>query len=198
MKKAQLEGFSQLPHGFHKHLFELSGTQLKVWIAHRSMEGGNEVSWPSLARLSEYTGLCRDAICDARKWLRDNGWLVSSRQTHTSKGNFSVPMVRTSMPWTASVETVYGESLHGESVNSLHGASALTVHGESLPEVDSSCFEVDSREVDSKKKKKGEEKPSSPTQTNHLPSPNQELKGSAKSKFSYEVVALSEDQMEEI
>src|SRR5579862_8540242 len=51
------KGFSQIPHGFHKRLAELSGNQLKVWLAHRCMEGKAGESYPSLKRLVEYTGL---------------------------------------------------------------------------------------------------------------------------------------------
>jgi hypothetical protein len=91
-------GFSQLPHGFHERIAELSGAQLKVWLAHRCREGKAGESYPSLDRLARDTGLHVDAIKDARKWLRANGWLLSSGQTHTARGRFSIPIERTAIP----------------------------------------------------------------------------------------------------
>ena len=99
------KGFSQIPHGFHKRIAELSGAQLKVWLAHRCREGKTGESYPSLDRLAEDTGLHIDAVKDARKWLRTNDWLASSGQRRAAQGKFSIPIEHTTIPEVRSGET---------------------------------------------------------------------------------------------
>jgi hypothetical protein len=61
------------------------------------MEGKAGESYPSLARLMEYTGLRKHTVTDARQWLRDNGWLTSTGQRRTD-GRFSIPIECTTIP----------------------------------------------------------------------------------------------------
>jgi hypothetical protein len=91
-------GFSKIPHGFYRRIRELTGAQIKVWLAHRCMEGRDGFSYPSLDSLSTYTGITKSGIKCARKFLRDNGWLVSDGNVRTAKGHFSVPRERTQIP----------------------------------------------------------------------------------------------------
>jgi hypothetical protein len=95
------KGFSQIPHGFHKRINELNESQLKVWLTHRCMEGKEGTSYPGLDTLVQYTGLNIHTVTNARKWLRDNGWLVSTGQVRGKRGKFSVPIEHTAVPPTA-------------------------------------------------------------------------------------------------
>ena len=91
-------GFSKIPHGFHKRIREFTESQLKVWLAHRCMEGKAGTSFPGLDAISACTGLNVHTISDARKWLRNHGWLVSQGQTRARGGKFSVPIEHTTVP----------------------------------------------------------------------------------------------------
>jgi hypothetical protein len=91
-------GFSKLPHGFHKRLREFNESRLKVWLAHRCMEGKAGTSYPSVETIAAYTGLNIHTVSTARKWLRDNGWLVSKGQSRAPRGRFSVPVEHTEVP----------------------------------------------------------------------------------------------------
>jgi hypothetical protein len=146
------KGFSQIPHGFHKRLFELNGNQLKVWLAHRCMEGKEGESYPSLSRLVEYTGLNVHTVTDARKWLRGNGWLTSSGQKHSAHGRFSVPIEHTTIPKAAGgralcVQTACAKTADGAGRKTTTGAGRKIACGEPTTEVDPKDFEVDPDEV---------------------------------------------------
>jgi hypothetical protein len=167
MSTPKLKGFSQIPHGFHKRLAELSGNQLKVWLAHRCMEGKEGESYPSLNRLVEYTGLNVHTVTDARKWLRANGWLTSRGQKHTTQGKFSVRVEHTAIPEPAGAKTanreeeaangtrgktVSGQSANGKTTNATsgkatNGAGGFAASGETTKEVVPKSFEVDPNEV---------------------------------------------------
>jgi len=146
------KGFSQIPHGFHKRLFELNGNQLKVWLAHRCMEGKEGESYPSLSRLVEYTGLNLHTVTDARKWLRTNGWLTSSGQKHSAHGRFSVPIEHTTIPEAAGgkafcVQTACTKTTDGAGSKTTDGHGGKTACGKATTEVDPKDFEVDPSEV---------------------------------------------------
>ena len=155
MSAPKKNGFSQLPHGFHKRLIELKGARLPVWIAHRAMEGKDGESYPSLKRLEEYTGLNRQTVILARKWLRESGWLTTSGQKRTSQGEFSIPIEHTTIPPAVDGKSTHGargtsvdgNPTHGAVGKSTHGAGGKTVHGKSTPEVDPKEFEVEPNEV---------------------------------------------------
>jgi hypothetical protein len=91
-------GFTKLPHGFHKRIGDLSGVELKVWLCHRCMEGKDGTSYPSLETLAEYTGCCTDKICRARASLRKRGWLKETGTMPSANGRFSVPVMTTVVP----------------------------------------------------------------------------------------------------
>jgi hypothetical protein len=150
-------GFSKIPHGFHTRLRELSGLQLKVWLAHRCMEGQKGVSYPSLAALAQYTGANERRIIPARKWLRDNGWLTTTKQMRTRHGYFSVPTEHTTIPEPPIGQNVppapIGQNVPtvslplGQNVRSAVGQNARTDARTKCPtEVDPS-FEVDPNEL---------------------------------------------------
>jgi hypothetical protein len=92
------DGFTKTPHGFYKRLWELKGARLAVWDLHRNMENAKGESWPSLELVSECTGYSITKIKLARQWLRANGWLISTGQKHSAKGNFSITIYRTAIP----------------------------------------------------------------------------------------------------
>jgi hypothetical protein len=104
-------GFTQLPHGFYKRLWELKGVRLAVWLAHRCMENKEGTSWPSLETLMRCTGYDRHAIQRARSWLRTNGWLIKGGESRTGKGKFSVPVEHTVIP--QAQETAGTKDAHG-------------------------------------------------------------------------------------
>jgi hypothetical protein len=146
------KGFSQIPHGFHKRLAELTGNQLKVWLAHRCMEGKEGESYPSLGRLVEYTGLNLHTVTDARKWLRTNGWLTSGGQKHTAQGKFSVPIEHTAIPEAGNGKTTSGQTTCSKTTDdagrkTASGAGGKTACGKTAIEVDPKDFEVDPKEV---------------------------------------------------
>lgn len=91
-------GFSKIPHGFHLRLKELTGAEIKVWLAHRCREGKAGESYPSLDRLAEDTGLSRGTVKVARKGLRNKGWLTTTGQKRSDRGKFSVPIEHTEIP----------------------------------------------------------------------------------------------------
>jgi hypothetical protein len=145
-------GFTQIPHGFHKRLAELSGNQLKVWLAHRCMEGSAGESYPSLKRLVEYTGLNLHTVTDARKWLRANGWLTSSGQKLTAQGKFSVPIEHTAIPEAAGgkapcCQTACTKTSDRAGRKTAYGAGGKAACGKTTTEVDPKDFEVDPDEV---------------------------------------------------
>ncbi len=130
-------GYTKLPHGFHKRLWELKGARLAVWLAHRSMEGKAGTSYPSLQTLAECTGYDPTVIKLARKWLREKQWLVSTGQNHTAKGKFSVPVERTAIP-----RTVVAKHHHG-TVVVKHTVDAFSDDGKHHSEVDTRSLEAD-------------------------------------------------------
>jgi hypothetical protein len=155
MSAPKTNGFSQIPHGFHKRLAELTGSELKVWMVHRCMEGKGGESYPSRRKLVEYTGLNMDTVTDARKSMRKKGWLTSSGQKRTNQGKFSIPIEHTTIPPVVTEKTPHGEeektvtekTPHGAGVKPQHGATEKTVRGFPRPEVDPKSFEVDPNEV---------------------------------------------------
>jgi hypothetical protein len=127
-------GFTKLPHGFHKRIVDFkdgkSFARLAVWLAHRCMEGKEGTSYPSLKRLKEYTGLGLGAVKHARRWLRANGWLVSTGQKHAATGRFGVPIEHTAVP-----STVDGSKTHGAGASKTHGKGLSTADGSKTTEV---------------------------------------------------------------
>jgi hypothetical protein len=166
-------GFSKLPHGFHKRLKELTGSRLKVWLVHRCMEGKGGTSYPSLKALAECTGLDDSTVKEARKWLREHGWLVSEGQSHTAKGKFSVPVEKTVIPVVGKADD--GKGSHGLVGKADHGAVGNTVVGKADSEVDpSDDVEVDPIQVDPAKQ--GVTDLSDEQSENHLPTPTENLR----------------------
>jgi hypothetical protein len=187
-------GFTQIPHGFHERIAELSGAQLKVWLAHRCREGKDGDSYPSLTRLTQDTGLDIHTVTDARRMLRETGWLESTGQTRASHGQFSIPYQHTVVPPPVSGKPTNGAgtgTAGGKSTNRLgtkptNGAgtkstnrpSTKTASGKGTTEVDPS-LEVDPIQVDpvevnptEVKEREKEPFPTAGTKTNLSPSLN--------------------------
>jgi hypothetical protein len=135
-------GYAKVLHALRKHLHEINGSQLKVWLCHRLHEDKNGTSFPSISLIAKETGLDPDTVKDAHKYLRDNGWLKTVSYRDSQSGKFAVPVAKCTYPWLtqdAASEgvkappgnpTVAGKTAPGSTV---HGS---TVHGKPHPEVD--------------------------------------------------------------
>jgi Helix-turn-helix domain len=140
-------GYAKILHALRKHLHEINGSQLKVWLCHRLHEDKNGTSFPSISLIAKETGLDPDTVKDAHKYLRDNGWLKTVSYRDSQSGKFAVPVAKCTYPWLtqdATSEdakappgnpTVAGKTVPGSTV---HGSTAPgpTVHGKPHPEVD--------------------------------------------------------------
>ncbi len=79
-------------------LLLLPANALKVWLCHFNHEGANRLSYPSLERLCEKTGLNSKTVKVQRKWLIEHGWLKKTGE-RSGNGKFKVP-VMTVLPGT--------------------------------------------------------------------------------------------------
>lgn len=75
-------------------LFQMPANALKVWLYHYARENRQRESWPSLKRITKACGMHQDTVVDARRWLRDNGWLVKVREIVREDGEFNIPVFR--------------------------------------------------------------------------------------------------------
>src|SRR5258708_2594054 len=68
---------NRLPYQIRYRLWEFTGAEFKVWMAHLShAHGKDKRSFPSIALLIEETGLSEAGIMIARRGLVKKGWLV--------------------------------------------------------------------------------------------------------------------------
>ena len=71
------KGFKKLPFEWRDRvLSELSGSQLKVWLAHYWRSGADNKVETSNAQIQRTTGLSHNTVDIAKRWLKKNGWLV--------------------------------------------------------------------------------------------------------------------------
>ena len=99
-KAAVENGFKQLPLKFLRRLHELTGARLSIWMTYflrGNKDGG--LAWPSLATLSEDTGLKdRDWLRQERSELVKNHWLIQDGYAASKKGGSGVPRFRAVIP----------------------------------------------------------------------------------------------------
>src|ERR1039458_6234231 len=132
-------GYAKVLHALRKHLHEINGSQLKVWLCHRLHEDKNGTSFPSISLIAKETGLDPDTVKDAHKYLRDNGWLKTVSYRDSQSGKFAVPVAKCTYPWLiqdaasedvkapAGKPTVAGKTVPGST------APGSTVHGSTVP-----------------------------------------------------------------
>jgi hypothetical protein len=90
-----------LPVSIRDRLSELSGAELKVWVAYRSHANIEGIAWPGRPLLCEETGLSNDTISAARAGLKRKRWLVpvhEGRNSMSSAGKFGSPRFRPVIP----------------------------------------------------------------------------------------------------
>ena len=76
--------------------YDLKPAALKVWLYHLSRSGPDDTSYPKLETIASETNQNIETVKIARKWLRENGWLVT--EGHRWIGPFSVPVERCAFP----------------------------------------------------------------------------------------------------
>jgi hypothetical protein len=76
---------------------ELHPAPLKVWLYHYARSGRDDSSFPRLETIASDTDQNVQTVKLARKWLRDNGWLITTGQMRVG-GQFSVPIERAEFP----------------------------------------------------------------------------------------------------
>jgi hypothetical protein len=76
---------------------ELPAAALKVWLCHFSYSGEDLTSYPKLDTIASDTNQNIETVKIARKWLRENGWLVTEGRRWIG-GRFSVSIERCAFP----------------------------------------------------------------------------------------------------
>ncbi len=91
-------------------VFRLPPTAFKVWMFHYRCERSSRESWPGEDTICEKLFICRDALFDARKWLKKYGWLVQTSGAHPGH-NPTFRVERGTIPENASANYLHvGES----------------------------------------------------------------------------------------
>jgi len=119
-----------------RRLAGLPPAALKVWLYHHGRSGEGDTSFPRLDTIALDTNQNTQTVKRARKWLRKNGWLVTTgwKPVHLGRG---VPIEQAVFPPQSALRVE----------NPPLNASPLRVGkspgGKPTPEVDSKTFEVD-------------------------------------------------------
>jgi hypothetical protein len=79
----KLPPFKPFPFSWRERvLSELSGAQLKVWMAHYWRSGADNKVETSNSQIQRTTGLSHNTVDIAKRWLKDNGWLVVDKAAY--------------------------------------------------------------------------------------------------------------------
>jgi hypothetical protein len=79
----KLPPFKPFPFSWRERvLSELSGAQLKVWMAHYWRSGKDNKVETSNAQIQRTTGLSHNTVDLAKRWLKENGWLVVDKAAY--------------------------------------------------------------------------------------------------------------------
>jgi hypothetical protein len=88
---------------FIDHLSELTGSELKVWMAYYLRTGDYDLtSHPANNTIEKDTGLSKGTVKTAKAGLRDKGWLAYTgdyKQPRLAEGTFAVPVMEVKLPW---------------------------------------------------------------------------------------------------
>lgn len=134
--------FKKLYCDWRKRIFvELKGARLAVWLYHYMRSNKEDQAWPSISGVARETGLHRDTVIEARKYLFSTGWLVKIEDAkfRTRRVAATFPNERQSEIPTSEDEKPVG--------NSDQGQSEIPDAGKFRHEVDTSS-EVAPKEVD--------------------------------------------------
>jgi hypothetical protein len=129
------EPFKRIPCVDLRRLAGLPPAPLKVFIYHLGRSGEDDTSFPRLDTIALDTNLNTQTVKRARRWLRENGWLVTTgwKPAHLGRG---VPIERTAFPPQSALRVENPPSIAPLRVEKSPG-------GKVTPEVDSKSFEVD-------------------------------------------------------
>jgi hypothetical protein len=89
--------FVKLPVRIRNRLHELSGAEIKIWIAYLTHANTDNIAWPSLETLQKETGLSEDWISQSRSTLTEKGWFVRCGSEKKS-GRFGSPRYQPVIP----------------------------------------------------------------------------------------------------
>jgi hypothetical protein len=79
----KLPPFKPFPFSWRERvLSELSGAQLKVWMAHYWRSGKDNKVETSNAQIQRTTGLSHNTVDIAKRWLKHHGWLVVDKAAY--------------------------------------------------------------------------------------------------------------------
>ena len=100
-KKAKSEPFAKLPVTLRDRLLELTGAELKVWLAYTLHANKQGYAWPNRETLHRETGLSEDWISTARQGLVKKGWLerVGRKYEVDYPEHYSPRVARFTAPW---------------------------------------------------------------------------------------------------
>jgi hypothetical protein len=82
----------------------LKGGLLQIWMCCFHHEGDDQQSWLSNPAVARLTGLTERYVTDARRRLRDNGWMKDTghvaaiKYINPSQGSYNVPVVMVDNP----------------------------------------------------------------------------------------------------
>lgn len=114
-------------------LSEISGGELKVWLAYRLRANRQGEAWPGLETLAKDTGLSASRASKLRANLVKKAWLIAAGKGRSSGGTFASPRFRTAIPNHRTAKTAHGEnavpreSLSPHAENNSH-RTAKTAH----------------------------------------------------------------------
>ena len=91
-----------IPIDLRNHLGEITGNELKVWLAYFLHSDYELTSYPSNRAIEAETGVSLDTVKTCKASLRLKGWLRytgDSKQPRRAGGEFKVPVMEASLPW---------------------------------------------------------------------------------------------------
>jgi len=128
-----------LPSDFRNHLSEMSGNELKVWMAYFLSAGDEFSAHLSNETIEVYTGISVRTIKCCKRRLVLKGWLVytgETKKTWDKRGQFKVNVMELHLPWRPEWKVTVAEYAEvADVVESLKAEAESTVvqnlpHGE--------------------------------------------------------------------